>query len=195
MQSGWASWSKTRKSHKCCMSLWGFETRLYVYLYTYIRVCVYTYTNVGMGLPCGPMQVSVVSVYQCAVWYFPFVVSWHEINPLIFPCRLIFPGQLDTARDKKPHLAFPCPPILILSEDRGPRRRSLLPSSVSSRNSVPDPHIWARAQTPHIGQVQSLRVVGHGRNGLVPQLPKRANWQYSRSHQGYLGHQPAAKNG
>ena len=73
------------------------------------------------------------------------------------------------------------------SEDIGPHRRSLLP--VSSKNSAPDPHMGQ--VPPHIGQVQSLRVVGQGRNGpiaAVPQLPKGANWQYSRSHQGYLGH-------
>ena len=70
----------------------GALKRVCMYTYTRISVCVYTYTNVGMGLPCGPMQVSVVSVYQCAVWYFPFVVSWHEINPLIFPSDISRPA-------------------------------------------------------------------------------------------------------
>ena len=154
------------------VGLWNASVCTYtIHVYT-LRVCVYTckhvyvytYIYVGMGLPCGPMHVSVVSVYQCAVWYLPFVVSWHEINPLIFPCCLIFPGQLDT-RDKNPDWYF-----LVHRWCRGPHRRSLLP--VSSKNSAPDPHIWVRSP-PHIGQVQSLRVVGQGRNGCCPSTAKK----------------------
>ena len=71
-------------------------------IYTRVHTCVYLHaTYVGMGLPCGPTHISVVSVYQCAVWYLPSVVSWREINPLIFPSSLIFPDRLDPW-DKNP---------------------------------------------------------------------------------------------
>ena len=37
-------------------------------IYTRVHTCAYLHaTYVGMGLPCGPTHISVVSVYQCAV--------------------------------------------------------------------------------------------------------------------------------
>ena len=37
-------------------------------IYTRVHICVYLHvTYIGMGLPCGPTHIPVVSVYQCAV--------------------------------------------------------------------------------------------------------------------------------
>merc|ERR1712004_491389 len=62
----WMSKLVKNKEIPCCTSMWGLEMLRHVFIH--VCTCVYLHvTYIGMGLPCGPTHIPVVSVYQCAV--------------------------------------------------------------------------------------------------------------------------------
>ena len=185
----WMSKLVKNKEIPCCTSMWGLEMLLHVFIH--VCTCVYLHvTYIGMGLPCGPTHIPVVSVYQCAVWYLPSVVSWREINPLIFPFSLIFPDRLDPW-DKNPtgiSLSIVRTEVHVLNRccqyHQGIQTGTLIWGS-----DIPLPHYGTGPA------FEGCRSGSFRPPKPVFQLPKRANWQYSCSQQGYLGHQGAAKKG